>query len=75
MDVTDLYRRALAASGGPQDDIWQRYRKAAAHAYVAACARVGMGGLQSDDVAYAGLESALAALDDLETIALLQSSI
>lgn len=51
MDVTDLYRRALAASGGPQDDIWQRYRKAAAHAYVAACASVGMGGLQSDDVA------------------------
>jgi hypothetical protein len=34
-----------------------------------------MGGLQSDEVAYAGLESALLALDDLETVALLRSPI
>jgi aminoglycoside phosphotransferase (APT) family kinase protein len=76
--LLDVYRRPLAASSGPelaQDDIWHRYRKAAAHSYVAACAAAGMGGLQSDDVAYAGLESAISALDDLETVALLRSSI
>lgn len=77
-DLLDGYRRALAAAGGPgldRDDLWLRFRQGALYAYVAALITAGMGGLQVEAIAMEGLRLAVAALDDLETIAALKRSL
>ncbi len=76
--LLDDYRKALSAAGGPEldrDDLWLRYRQGALYAYVAALITAGMGGMQVEDIAMAGLGRAVAALDDLETITALQASL
>ncbi len=76
-ELLDTYRGALAAAGGPHLDggeLWLRYRQAAAYAYVAALVTAGLGGMQTEDIALAGLRLAIAALGDLETVAALQES-
>ncbi|OBH27060.1 phosphotransferase [Mycobacterium sp. E342] len=77
-ELLDDYRRALAAAGGPEldrDDLWLRYRQAALYAYVAPLITAGMGGMQVEDIAMEGLRRGVAALDDLETVAALKSSL
>ncbi|WP_172800625.1 phosphotransferase [Mycobacterium sp. IS-1496] len=77
-DLLDTYREALAAAGGPEldrDDLWHRYRQAALYAYVAALITAGMGGMQNEDIADEGLRRGVAALQDLDTVALLKKSL
>ncbi len=77
-DLLDDYRRALAAAGGPEldrDDLWLRYRQAALYAYVAPLITAGIGGMQVEDIAMEGVRRGVVALDDLETIAALKSSL
>ncbi|ABM13042.1 MULTISPECIES: phosphotransferase [Mycolicibacterium] len=77
-DLLDVYRRALAASGGPEldgDQLWDRYRQGAMYPYVATLITAGMGGMQDDGIALKGLERSLHALDDLDTVALLEKSL
>ncbi|AFM16763.1 putative homoserine kinase type II (protein kinase fold) [Mycolicibacterium chubuense NBB4] len=77
-DVLDVYRQALAAGGGPEldrDELWDRYRQAALYPYVAALITAGMGGMQAADIAVRGLELSLAALEDLDTVAVLEKSL
>lgn len=77
-DLLDDYRRALVAAGGPdldRDDLWLRFRQGALYAYVAPLITAGMGGMQVEDIAMEGLRRGVAALDDLETIAALKSSL
>ena len=77
-DLLDVYRRALAASGGPElnrDELWERYRQGAMYPYVAALITAGMGGMQADTIALKGLERSLHALDDLDTVPLLEKSL
>lgn len=74
-ELLDIYRRALAACGGPDlehEHLWLRYRQAAAYTYVAATITAGLGGMQTEDIALAGLRLAVAALADLETAAALR---
>jgi hypothetical protein len=76
-DVIDGYRRALAAAGGPdlhRDELWERYRQGALYAYVAALITAGMGGMQDEGIALEGLRRSIAALDDLDTVAVLKKS-
>jgi hypothetical protein len=75
-DLIDVYRRALAAAGGPDldpDDLWHRCRHAALYAYVAALITAGVGGMQEDDIAREGLGRGVTALQDLDTVALLKA--
>ncbi len=77
-ELLDDYRRALAAAGGPEldrDDLWDRYRQGALYAYVAPLITAGMGGMQAESIAMEGLRRGVAALDDLDTVALLQKSL
>ncbi len=77
-DILDVYRKALAAAGGPdmdRDDLWRRYRQGALYAYVAALITAGMGGMQDDEIALKGLRRAVVALDDLDTVAVLRESL
>ncbi|OBG64681.1 phosphotransferase [Mycobacterium sp. E735] len=77
-ELLDDYRRALAAAGGPtldRDDLWLRFRQAALYAYVAPLITAGMGGMQVEDVAMEGLRRGVVALDDLETVSALKSSL
>ncbi|OBB78182.1 phosphotransferase [Mycobacterium colombiense] len=77
-ELLDDYRRALVASGGPdldRDDLWLRFRQGALYAYVAPLITTGMGGMQVEDIAMEGLRRGVAALDDLETVAALESSL
>ena len=77
-DLLGVYRRALAASGGPEldgDQLWDRYRQGAMYPYVATLITAGMGGMQVDGIALKGLERSLHALDDLDTVALLEKSL
>ena len=77
-DILDGYRRALAAAGGPdldRDELWDRYRQGALYAYVAALITAGMGGMQDEGIALEGLRRAVAALDDLDTVAVLSKSL
>jgi hypothetical protein len=74
-DLLDHYRTTLAATGGPQldhDEIWRRYQEAAAYAYVSPLTTVGLGGMQTDEIGLEGLRRAVAALEDLDTVAVLQ---
>ena len=77
-EILDGYRRALAAAGGPdldRDELWDRYRQGALYAYVAALITAGMGGMQDEGIALEGLRRAVAALDDLDTVAVLEKSL
>lgn len=77
-ELLDDYRRALTSAGGPEldrDDLWLRYRQSALYAYVAPLITAGMGGMQVEDIAMEGLRRGVAALDDLETISALKSSL
>jgi hypothetical protein len=68
----------LPAGGGPEldrDELWDRYRQGALYPYVAALITAGMGGMQANDIAVKGLEHSLAALEDLDTVALLEKSL
>jgi hypothetical protein len=58
-----------------RDELWDRYRQGALYAYVAALITAGMGGMQDDGIALEGLRRAVAALDDLDTVALLRKSL
>ena len=76
--LLDDYRRALAAAGGPDldaDDLWLRYQQGALYAYTATVITAGMGGMQVEDIAMKGLARSVIALDDLETVAALKSSL
>ncbi len=77
-ELLDHYRGALAAAGGPEldrDDLWDRYRKGALYPYVAALITAGMGGMQAENIALQGLRLGVAALEDLDTVALLEKSL
>lgn len=77
-ELLDDYRRALVAAGGPEldrDDLWLRYRQSALYGYVAPLITAGMGGMQVEGIAMEGLRRGVAALDDLETVAALKSSL
>lgn len=77
-DILDGYRDALAAAGGPdidRDELWQRYRQGALYAYTAALVTAGMGGMQDESIALEGLRRAVAALEDLDTVAVLKKSL
>jgi aminoglycoside phosphotransferase (APT) family kinase protein len=77
-DLLEVYRRALAGAGGPDldsDELWDRYRTGALYAYVAPLITAGMGGMQSEGIAMEGLKRGVAALDDLDTVALLKKSL
>jgi hypothetical protein len=77
-DLLDHYRQALAAGGGPEldrEDLWLRYRESALYAYVAPLITAGMGGMQVETIALEGLRRGVAALDDLETVPLLEKAL
>lgn len=77
-DLLDHYRRALHGHGGPDldgDDLWGRYREGALYAYVAALITAGMGGMQNEAIALAGLRRAVDALEDLGTVATLREGL
>jgi Phosphotransferase enzyme family len=77
-DLLDEYRRALSTAGGPEldrDDLWDRYRNGALYAYVAPLITAGMGGMQAEGIAMEGLKRGVAALEDLDTVALLEKSL
>lgn len=74
-DLLDEYRRALAAAGGPQldhDELWERYRLGAVYAYAAPVITAGIGGMQDEGIAMEGARRGVAALADLETVAILK---
>lgn len=77
-DLLDVYRTALAAAGGPdfgRDELWTRYRQAVTYAYVSPLTTAGLGGMQTEGIAFEGLARAVAAVQDLETVAALQQAI
>ena len=77
-DLLDVYRHALAAGGGPlldSDELWDRYRQGALYPYVAALITAGMGGMQAEDIAMKGVQRSLSALEDLDTVALLEKAL
>jgi Phosphotransferase enzyme family len=74
-ELLDHYREALASGGAPlldRDELWDRYRAGALYAYVAPLITAGMGGMQDAGIAMEGLRRGLAALEDLDTVALLK---
>ncbi|OBF37140.1 phosphotransferase [Mycolicibacterium peregrinum] len=74
-DLLDEYRGALAAAGGPtlgHDDLWERYRLGAIYAYAAPVITAGLGGMQDEGIAIEGARRGVAALADLETVAILK---
>jgi len=77
-DLLDTYRTSLAANGGPaldRDELWDWYRQAAVQPFMASLTTAGLGGMQSAEIAYEGVGRAVAAFDDLDTVALLQKSL
>ena len=77
-DLLDHYRQVLAGAGGPdldRDELWDRYRTGALYAYVASLITAGMGGMQAEGIAMEGLKRGVAALEDLDTVALLEKSL
>lgn len=77
-ELLDTYRYALNDAGGPEldrEDLWIRYRQSALYAYTATAITAGLGGMQDDAIAFAGLERSVAALEDLDTIAALQAAL
>ncbi|BBA86215.1 phosphotransferase [Mycobacterium pseudoshottsii JCM 15466] len=76
-ELLGVYRRALAAAGGPEldrEELWLRYRQAAAYAYVATTIVAGLGGMQAADIALTGLDLTVATLHDLQTVAALRAA-
>ncbi|MCW2516677.1 MAG: phosphotransferase [Mycobacterium sp.] len=76
-DLLDVYLKALAAHGGPEfdrDELWMRYRQAVTYAFVSPLTTAGLGGMQTESISREGLERALAAIADLETVAALRQS-
>ncbi|MGB3326320.1 MAG: phosphotransferase [Mycolicibacterium fortuitum] len=74
-DLLDEYRRALAAAGGPtldRDELWERYRLGGIYAYAAPVITAGLGGMQDEGIALEGARRGVAALADLETVAILK---
>ncbi|NOQ56619.1 phosphotransferase [Mycolicibacterium fortuitum] len=74
-ELLDEYRRALAAAGGPtlgHDELWERYRLGATYAYAAPVITAGLGGMQDESIALEGARRGVAALADLETVAILK---
>jgi hypothetical protein len=72
-----VYLKALAAYGGPEfdrDELWTRYRQAVTYAFVSPLTTAGLGGMQTESISLEGLERALAAIADLETVAALRQS-
>lgn len=57
------------------DELWDRYRTGALYAYVAPLITAGMGGMQAENIAIEGVRRGVAALDDLDTITLLEKSL
>ncbi|MET0702676.1 MAG: phosphotransferase [Mycobacterium sp.] len=77
-DLLDLYRKALTANGGPEldrDELWDWYRQAAVQPFMAALTTAGLGGMQSEEIAFEGVRRAVAAFDDLDTVTVLQKSL
>ena len=77
-DLLDVYRDALAAGDGPEldrDELWERYRQSAVQPYLSALTTAGLGGMQSEEIAFEGLRRAVAALSDLDTVAALRKSL
>lgn len=77
-DLLDVYSRAFAAAGGPEfgrDELWTRYRQAATYAFVSPLTTAGLGGMQTEAISLEGLKRAVAAIDDLETVAALKQSL
>ena len=77
-ELLDVYRHALVAAGGPRldpDELWTRYRRAVAYAYVSPLITAGLGGMQTEEISLEGLRRAVAALADLETVKALQESL
>jgi hypothetical protein len=77
-ELLDHYRQVLAAGGGPEldrDELWHRYRTGALYAYVAPLITAGMGGMQDEGIALEGLRRGVAALEDFDTVALLEKSL
>jgi aminoglycoside phosphotransferase (APT) family kinase protein len=77
-ELLDHYRQVLAGSGGPQldsDELWDRYRTGALYAYVAPLITAGIGGMQAENIAIEGVRRGVAALDDLDTITLLEKAL
>ena len=77
-DLLDVYRRALAAAGGPDldgEELWNRYRQAALYAYIATLITAGMGGMQDETIAFEGLGRSVAALEDLDTVKTLKANL
>jgi hypothetical protein len=77
-ELLDEYRRVLASAGGPdldRSELWERYGQGALYAYVAALITAGMGGMQAENIALEGLRRSVAALDDLDTVSLLEKSL
>lgn len=74
-DLLDEYRGALMAAGGPEldrDELWERYRLGAIYAYAAPVITAGLGGMQDEGIATEGARRGVAALADLETVAILK---
>lgn len=77
-DLLAVYRRALAAAGGPEldaDELWLRYRQGSLYAYVAPLITAGMGGMQVESIALEGVRRGVAAINDLETVTALRQSL
>ena len=75
-DLLGHYREALAEAGGPSltaEAVWADHRKMAAYPYVASTFTAGLGGLQDEQIGLEGLRRAVAAIEDLDTPACLQS--
>lgn len=77
-DLLAVYRKALAAGGGPDldpDELWLRYRQGSLYAYVASVITAGMGGMQDESIALEGVQRSVAALTDLGTVAAVKQSL
>lgn len=77
-ELLEVYRNALAAAGGPEldgDDLWDRYRMGAQYPYIAPLIVAGAGGMQAEGIAMEGVRRGVAALEDLDTVALLEKSL
>ncbi|MGH3638120.1 MAG: phosphotransferase, partial [Mycobacterium sp.] len=76
-DLLDVYRKSVAAAGGPEfdrDDLWTRYRQAVTYAFVSPLTTAGLGGMQTEAISLEGLQRAVSAIEDLETVAALKQS-
>ena len=66
---------AWVGANSDRDELWDRYRQGALYAYVAPLITAGMGGMQAADIALEGVRRGVAALEDLDTVSLLEKSL